>query len=468
MLTVSGGEVAAANGLSLGAPLTTPSGQPLLQVTNGSLTTTGSLATLGADLTLQGAFLAQSGGAVTTGADALAVGSHTLTSGPTPVFDLTGGTLTTMNDSHLVSLSGGTLTLGGPLLSLAMGPFEETPTVNISGSVLTATTSTLNPSPSGPLLTLSNGASLTAGHLLDLTNSPLDLGAQPLAALTGGSTLANPVGPVMGPVIKITGGSLTADSVVRTDGSGNTVNLSGTVLDLTNTTVTLRTLGEVPIGEGGDVLYLTLGLNQPEIRLSNSTLTVTELDQSLAGLGDITGGATPGVGLIATAGSTINVKGGVLDVVGSFQGTATEALLQLNNTTVNQTETTNALVDVDAMGVLDNTMIGPLAKISDSTIESERPGLPVPGRQPDEQHKPTLHQLSTPARSLALGISSRWPRKSPASSAWPSMARSSPTSAASTSWAARSSECGTAPRSRTPRRCPHRPPCSSSRTVPST
>ncbi len=160
VLTVSGGEVAAANVLSLGAPLTTPSGQPVIQVTDGSLSTTGSLATLGANLTLGGAFLAQSGGAVTTGADALAVGASTLTSGTTPVFDLTGGTLTTTNDSHLVSLSGGTANLGGPLLHLAMGPAEQTPTVNIGGDVLHVASTVTGP-PSGSLVNVEAG-SLTA------------------------------------------------------------------------------------------------------------------------------------------------------------------------------------------------------------------------------------------------------------------------------------------------------------------
>jgi len=161
VLTVNGGEVAVGNVLNVGAPLTTPSGQPMIHVTGGTLNTTGSLATLGANLTLGGALLAQSGGAVTTGADALAVGSHTLTSGSTPVFDLTGGTLTTQNGGHLVSLSGGTANFGGPLLSLAMGPSESTPTVSIAGDLLNIASTVTGP-PSGSLVSATAGR-LTSG-----------------------------------------------------------------------------------------------------------------------------------------------------------------------------------------------------------------------------------------------------------------------------------------------------------------
>ncbi len=182
---MSGGEVSAANGLNVGAPLTTPSGQPLLQVTEGSLTTTGSLATLGANLTLGGAFLAQSGGDVTTGADALAVGSHTLTSGSTPVFDLTGGTLTTTNGGHLVSLAGGTANLGGPLLSLAMGPAEQVPTVTIAGDVLHVASTVTGP-PSGSLVSVTAGNLNVTGDLANVTpGAALNLNGSSLVAVSG-------------------------------------------------------------------------------------------------------------------------------------------------------------------------------------------------------------------------------------------------------------------------------------------
>ncbi len=155
--------------LTMGAALTTPSGQSLLAVTGGSLSPSGSLATLGADLTLHGAFLAQSGGEVTTGADALAVGSHTLTSGTAPVFDLTDGTLTTTNGGHLVSLAGGTLNLGGPLLSLSGG----TPTVTIAGDVLHVA-STVNGPASGSVFDVAAGSATglnVTGPLVDLDSS---------------------------------------------------------------------------------------------------------------------------------------------------------------------------------------------------------------------------------------------------------------------------------------------------------
>ncbi len=426
VLTVGGGEVAVGNVLNLGAPLTTPSGQPVIAVTGSSLSTTGSLAILGADLTLGGPLLAQSGGEVTTGADALAVGVATLNSGTAPVFDLTGGSLTTTNDSHLVSVSGGTLTLGGPLLNLEMGPAETTPTVDIAGdvlhmastvtglsteslvdvsagslkatgdlvnlgaesslnlsgpvltvsggsatlggSVLNATTSTLTPSPSTPLLTLGNGASLTVGHLLDLTNSPLNLGGQPLVSLSGGSTLTNTAGPL----IKVTGGSLTADALAKSDGAGNTFNLTGSFLDLTNTSVTLRVLGDVP-AQGTDTLIHTLAAGEPAIRMTDSNLTLTEPGAPLVSfLGD-----PAGVALIATNTSgtpkTISVAGPLLELEGVTL-TDPNPQIQLSNMTANQTGGDL----VRASGPV--TMHGPLLSAINSNVTTTGGLLSVKGQ----------------------------------------------------------------------------------------
>ncbi len=170
--------------------------------------------------------------------------------------------------------------------------------MNLGGSVLTATTSTLNLSTSTPLLVRSsNGASLTAGHLLELTNSPLTLGSQPLVSVSGGSTLTNTAGPV----IQITGGSLTADALARSDGAGNTFHLTGSFLDLTDTSVTLRVLGDTP-AESTDTFTHTLAAGEPAIQMANSNLTLTGSGESLVSFGEDTGPpiSQGGVALIAT------------------------------------------------------------------------------------------------------------------------------------------------------------------------
>jgi hypothetical protein len=422
VLTLNGGNVAVGNVLNVAAPVTSPSGQPVVQVTGGTLTTTGALTTLGANLTLGGAFLAQSGGTVTTGADALAVGSQTLTSGATPVFALTGGTLITQNGGHLVSLNGGSLTLGGPLLTLGMGPAEQTPTVTIAGDVLhvastvtgptsgslidvsagslsatgglvnlgtgstlslsgpmlTVNSASVSPgasvlksagsviavSTNSPLMTLSNRASLTAGGpVLDLTNSPLNLGGQPLVSLTSGSTLANTVGPV----IKISGGSLAADALAKTDGTGNTFNLTGNLLDLINTMVTLRVMADQP-PVSTDSITQSLPVGEPMIRMTNSNLTLTGVGERLLDPGSNTQSTVDGLGLVATSstGNTISLAGPLLRLSG-FTFTATDPYIQLTNMTVSQTGS-DSLIQVDTS--FPATVNGPLLVGTGSIIST--------------------------------------------------------------------------------------------------
>ncbi len=420
VLTIAGGEVAASNVLNVGAPLTTPAGQPVIAVTGSSLSTTGSLATLGANLTLGGPLLAQSAGDVTTGADALVVGSHTLTTGPAPVFALTGGTLTTENTSHLVSLAGGTANLGGPLLVLAPGLGESTPTVNIGGdvlhvastvtgppigslitvgagslmvgedvvnlaagstmtltqgllaingggvsaggSVLRAVDSILTIGTLSPLVSVGNGGSLTTGGpVLDLTNSPLNLGGQAVVTLAGGSSLANTVGPV----VKISGGSLTADVLGLTDGAANTIALNGSLLDLTDTTVILRAMGDDP-AESTDTFTHSLAAGEPAVRMANSNLTLTGAGVALAH----PEADTPGVALIATNTSgetrTLSLAGPALRVNDAINLTSTDPQIQLSQMTVNQTGL-NRLITVDNVPV---TVNGPLLFSVESTINA--------------------------------------------------------------------------------------------------
>ena len=206
-------------------------------------------------------------------------GNFTSTS-PDPLFQFTDSTVTVGTD--LVKMIGGSLTTAGGLLKIS------------GGSLTLGATSLLN---------LSGGASVTVGGtILDLTNISLDLGLDPVVRNTGGSTLANTAGPV----IKITNGSLTADLLGLGDGT-ETYNFTGSLLDLTNATVTLRTLGEDVPGCNCDNANFTLAANEPLLKLTSSTLTLT--DNTDHDIGP-TSSLDPQTGVVLSAtNSTINVAG---------------------------------------------------------------------------------------------------------------------------------------------------------------
>ncbi len=249
-------------------------------------------------------------------------------------------------DGALIKLegSGANLTLAGGLLQA-------------SGLTLTST---------APILDLSGGASLKAGGpLLDLTNSTLN-GPSVLVLLSGGSKLITTAGPA----IRISGGSLTADALTFSDGKGNITSLTGPALDLTNTTVTLRSRFNVfGSNTGTDAFNITLALNTPAIKMAGSTLTLTAIGEGLMGFGEKVAPipTEPGVAFIAS-GSTINLKGRLLKLKG-VNSTATDPLIQLTNTTVNQTGTVLALIVVGPNG-LASTMAAPLLKAAGSTINT--------------------------------------------------------------------------------------------------
>jgi hypothetical protein len=366
VLTVGGtGSVAAANVVTLGAPLITPSGQPLLAVSGGSLATTGSLATLGADLTLGGPFLAQSGGQVSAGADALAVGSHTLTSGAAPVFALTGGTLSTTNDAHLVSLNGGTATLGGPLLSLAMGPSESTPTVNIAGDVLHMASAVVGP-PSGSLIDVSAGSLSAAGDLLNLGAEATATLHGPVLTVSGGQVsaanvlnLAAPLTTPSGqPAVQVSDGSLSTTGSLATLGANLT--LGGALLAQSGGAVTT----------GGDALAvgshtLTSGPT-PVFDLTGGTLTTTN-DAHLVSLNG--GTATLGGPLLSLAmGSaqqtpTVTIAGDLLHVASTVTGPPSMSLV---SAAAGSLTAGGDLFRVGSGGHL--SLSGPLVAASDSSL----------------------------------------------------------------------------------------------------
>ena len=164
-----------------------------------------------------------------------------------------------------------------------------------------------------------------------------------MVKLLGGSTFKTDAGPI----IRVSGGSLTADALGSTDGAENTWDLTGTILDLTNTTVHLRVMGTEPSG-GTDSFGHTLAAGEPAISMTNSNLTLTGAGESLWHFD----ADSDGVALIATNTSgtqkTISLAGPLLDLdanSGGIELKSTDPLATLSEMTVQQTGT-NGLIEV--------------------------------------------------------------------------------------------------------------------------
>ena len=274
---------------------------------------------------------------------------------------------TTSSDNPFFQVTNETIDISGNLITVNSGV-----TVTLDGKLVFIDPSTITTTGS---LVLINGASLTlGGSLLNSENSTIT--ADTLLDLSNKSTLTLTAGPV----IKIVGGSLTADALIDGDKSGNTFNVTGSLLDLKDTTVTLRVLGDNPISTPDvDDLNLTLAANEPLFRVDNSTLKITGTTNNeeliFINVEDISGGTFKGVGLIAKNSSTISNKGGgLLEIKGtSLTTTSTDALVQITGSTV---ETfTDAMFEIEPppSGSTSVTMSGPLLSASaTSTLTSER------------------------------------------------------------------------------------------------
>lgn len=252
-------------------------------------------------------------------------GNFTSTS-PDALFQLTDSAVSVGTD--LVKMNGGSLDTAGGLLKVS------------GGSLTFGATSLLN---------LSGGAIITVGGtILDLTDLNLDLGSDPLVRNTGGSTLTNTAGPV----IKITGGSLTADLLGLGDGT-QTYNFTGSLLDLTNATVTLRTFGEdVPECNCGNDANFTLAANEPLLKLTSSTLNLTgNTDHDIGPTSSLD--PQTGVLLIATN-STIDVTGGLFRF-GDVNLSDTIPQIQLINTNVTQTGS-DSLIGVNGLAMIGGSL----------------------------------------------------------------------------------------------------------------
>jgi len=165
-----------------------------------------------------------------------------------------GGSLTASTADPFIRLANATtvtMLAGEDFIHVGIEPSGTPPgtpraSLNLSGGgpllKLQAMNLDLGPGP-GVLLRVTESDVSTAGSLLDMVNANLSL-TGPVLRTESGSTITTTAGPV----IRISGGSLKADVLAGTDGAHNLLNLTGPVLDLTNTNVTLRRVSDEPAG----------------------------------------------------------------------------------------------------------------------------------------------------------------------------------------------------------------------------
>jgi YVTN family beta-propeller protein len=263
------------------------------------------------------------------------------------------GSLTTQAGEHFLKVGDGgpslaTLTLmgGGSLLTLENMP---------SGSVTIG---------SGTLIRLNRGELTLGGPGLEMINSTLTLSG-PIVELLNGSTLTISGGPA----IKLTNSALTADVIAFMDGIGTqTIDFGGTALDLTDSTLTLRDTGEVD--DTNDANLFTGPVNTPLIRLTRSTLTVTGAEHDIIGIGDNAFPPTTGMLALVSTGtlanpSVINFTGTLVELE-AFFSTATEPLIQLTRTTINQSGDGGLVFAEPNGGTI--SLSSPLMTVVDSTL----------------------------------------------------------------------------------------------------
>jgi hypothetical protein len=295
---------------------------------------------------------------------------------PAAAVTVTNSTVTGAGNLIVVE-PGANASLAGPLLNVT-GPAANpsalvaaSGVVDIRGVMSSMTTESfisIDPTDvsTSDFLRIVGGNLTLVGPLLDLTNTAVNITGA-LVRLEGGSLLQSDG-------VKVTGGSLTADALVSTDGLGNTLTVRGTALDLANTTATLGTLARQPAAST-DTVAVDLALQQPALRLSSSALTLTDVNDTVLSLGADVGPVPtiPGVGVIsdgtAAAPSTLNLKGTLFELTGA-NATANQALVQLDQTTVVQTDTANDLISVVVPAGLTTMMASRLLSATNSTINT--------------------------------------------------------------------------------------------------
>ena len=339
-LTVTSNLVNARVGsLNTGGPLLSltagevTAGLSVLALTSGSsVTAAGNLVNLTGGTLAAEALLLQTGGDVTAGGG-LTISGGTLASGTSPLFGISGGTLTTINGGHLVQMSGGTVNLGGPLLHMS-APVQTT---TIAGDLLVMTGGSVTGPPSGSLIIVSAGTLNVGGSLVSVgPDATLNLRQASLGSTNGTAIIAvtgnllNVSGTVLnsgatGPVFSIGPGSniTTGDALVKTTGTGR-LTLVGPVLQLTGGMVSavggLTVAAPLTTAAGAPLFTVTGGtLATPGSSLvtlgANLTLGDSILVQNAGAVGfGIHGLSATTQVLTSTAPSLFNQGGGNFDV----------------------------------------------------------------------------------------------------------------------------------------------------------
>ena len=174
-------------------------------------------------------------------------------------------------------------------------------------------------------------STVTVRELLTSVNSTITATSGAVLDLSSTSTMTNTAGPV----VKIEGGSVTADSRIDTDESGNTFKFTGTILDLKDTTATFRIIADKvngstsslnvtgalvnfgPGGTGGSTIIVrnnlcsgtrvTLGSPAINVFKPSGTITISGTSIKNSSLGSIDAGSTDAV--IQTVDGSVTIQG---------------------------------------------------------------------------------------------------------------------------------------------------------------
>jgi hypothetical protein len=193
-----------------------------------------------------------------------------------------GGSIqTTASTAPLVTFQGGSVVYGGSAGANSVGigvgdpasPTASMASITALGGLVKATGTTFGTGSSMPytFIELSHSSLSTGGPILDLASVNLNLGStKPVMRLAAGSSVT--VGA--NPAIRMVGGSLTAYSLVQTDGSANSFTFGGSVLDLSGgAEVTLQMVGEDPT-MSTDISSINLPTGVPFVRMTDSSMTI--------------------------------------------------------------------------------------------------------------------------------------------------------------------------------------------------
>jgi YVTN family beta-propeller protein len=329
----------------------------------------------GSTLSLAGPLLSVTGGAGASVSDIILAleGGATVTGTGTSAFiqaDGTGTTLSVSGDLVLVIDSGTTLNLAGPLLNVTNGA-----SVNASGALDVQSGATVTGSGSSAFIQVDGtGSTLSVSQLVLLTGAGTTLGLSgPLLSVSNGGLVTTGTGTA--PFIQVdgVGTSLTIGaSLVSAVGSDTTLSLAGPLLSLTgDATATISTgtiFGRLLLAAGGSTSTGTG--TAPFIQVDGAGTALTgNILVSVEDSGTTLSLAGPLLSL--TNGSTINTISSCLCGIlvgfsgGTVTGTGTAPFIQVDGTGTSLT--IGSLVDLQQTGTT-LSLAGPLLSLTNGSI----------------------------------------------------------------------------------------------------